>query len=48
LHTPSDKVALGERLSALGELSEDDLALVTSLIDALVAQIRLEVLASGS
>jgi hypothetical protein len=43
-----DEIALGDRLATVSELSEDDLALVTSFIDALVTKTRLKVLASGS
>jgi transcriptional regulator with XRE-family HTH domain len=43
-----DEAALGERISAVSELGPDDLALVTSFIDALVTKTRLKVLASGS
>jgi len=45
--TPGE-VARGDRLTAISELSEEDLSLVTSFIDALVTKTRLKVLASGS
>jgi len=41
--------ALGDdQIAAVSELSKEDLALVTSFIDALVTKPRLKVLASGS
>lgn len=44
-----DEAALGnDRIAAVTELSADDLALVTSFIDALVTKTRLKVLAGGS
>ncbi|MGH3496020.1 MAG: helix-turn-helix domain-containing protein [Nocardioidaceae bacterium] len=45
-HT-ADEAALGERIAAVSELGPEDLALVTSFIDALVTKTRLKVLASG-
>lgn len=38
---------LGDRLSALGELSEEDLASLLHMLDALVAKNRLKALAGG-
>ena len=44
-----DEAALGDdRIAAVTELSEEDLNLVASFIDALVTKTRLKVLASGS
>jgi transcriptional regulator with XRE-family HTH domain len=43
-----DEAALGDRISAVSELGAEDLALVTSFIDALVTKTRLKVLAGGS
>jgi hypothetical protein len=43
-----DELALGDRLATVSELSSEDLALVTSFIDALVTKTRLKVLAGGS
>ncbi|MBO0846563.1 MAG: helix-turn-helix transcriptional regulator [Nocardioides sp.] len=47
-HRTPDELALGDRLATVSELGVDDLALVTSFIDALVTKTRLKVLASGS
>lgn len=43
-----DEAALGDDRIAATELSEEDLNLVASFIDALVTKTRLKVLASGS
>jgi hypothetical protein len=43
-----DEFALGHRLATVSELNSEELALVTSFIDALVAKTRLKVLASES
>lgn len=43
-----DEAALGNRIAAVSELGAEDLALVTSFIDALVTKTRLKVLAGGS
>lgn len=40
-------MALGDRITSLGELADDDLHLVTSFIDALVTKNRLRTLAGG-
>lgn len=45
LHSAED--ALGDRLAAVAELSGDDLQLVLSFVDALVAKTRLKALAGG-
>ena len=47
-HRTPDEAALGDRLTAIGELNAEDLGLVTSFVDALVTKTRLKVLASGS
>lgn len=45
LHSAED--VLGDRITSLGELADDDLHLVTSFIDALVTKNRLRTLAGG-
>ena len=45
LHSAED--ALGDRLATVAELSGDDLQLVLSFVDALVAKTRLKALAGG-
>ena len=45
LHSAED--ALGDRLTAVAELGEEDLRLVLSFVDALVAKTRLKALAGG-